>query len=256
MSGQRSEPDISRRGYLKLAGAVATGIGVDTAANIYRQNDIDEANFLSPEDYDQDYDAAIERIANGCDLKVHLLNLYRDEPRYNSSEWTETIEKELDALKDVEPVVKDYEIEIDSKLQEIIKETETPQVFRGENEEYFRNSVNQLMQEQGVEREEGEPVVFVGDFNTWLGQYKGSCYEGPYSVISNARSDVYTTNQILHNLGHTLSLPHAYTPVADQMSWSPGKEARAHLDIVPFGPESKRNWEEVLENYEEIIESE
>lgn len=242
--------DTDRRKFLKYLSSIPVTYSFDTAVNIMRQLSIDEFSPLEPQE-EFHYEGAKALIENRePELNVYVFGESLGEVQNNLA-YKEVLENHARELPEARDIEADLSFIDNEDIENRIEGTGVKQL---DNEgSVLMDDIEAYL--EGFEGAESSDFnIVIGDFETSLGDYKGSYVGGSYGAVSNVNSDYYVLNQILHQFAHMLGAPQsAFMSAGDQMSWSPLKEARARFDIVPFGMETEQKVSEKLERaYEDI----
>ncbi|PSG99352.1 MAG: hypothetical protein BRC29_04470 [Nanohaloarchaea archaeon SW_7_43_1] len=239
----------SRREFLqhmkKLSYLSLGGYSADTTVNIWRQMSINEFEPFDPQDHfhEQGIDAFLDGETPAIELYVVGSDTFGD-VQLMTSEYEKVLEREANTLSNQGILGIETNYVHDTEIQNQV-ESSTVKELNSADDEAMESIENFLKEEYNAEVNNFH--VLVGDFETGWGDYKGSYIGESYSAVCNTRTDKYVCNQVLHQIGHMFGAPHsAFMSFNDQMSWSPLKEIRAHLDIVPYGVETKHKVEENL----------
>lgn len=244
------EEDInsySRREFLQYAKKLSYlslgGYSADTTVNIWRQTSINEFEPLDPQEHY--HEQGIAAFLDGERPTIELYVVGSDslgDIQLMTSDHEKILEDEANTLSDQGSLEVETNYVQDPEIQEHVESRTVKELNLADDDamEYIESF---LKDEYNVE--DNDFHVLVGDFETGWGEYKGSYIGESYSAVCNIRTDKYVCNQVLHQIGHMFGAPQSvFMSLGDQMSWSPLKEVRAHLDIVPYGIETKHKVEE------------
>lgn len=235
---------FSRRRFLVgLGGVAAYGAG-KTALDAHIHEGI---RFFDPSKQCVFAHRPAIKAAAQDELDVHLVNLEseHDDNDYEVYAERKKIDKGLKGLG-VDADVCAYNIDVPDEVYDTISETKVKAARRSG----LINTIETYVDEEtGVIDvvEEDDILVYIGDFESGDFEYRGTAYASNACGISNIYNDTYTTNQVLHNIGHTLGLPHTLSE--DQMTWSLIKETMGHEIVFGFGQESQYNWRKSMKYY-------
>ncbi len=246
---------ISRRKFL---GTGATGMkywaglhSSDTAINAYRQIGVNEIGI--PSDHGTEEAQKASEGTNNIDIYVlgdEAIGGQRSDLPFNTklagismapkdlSEAGRELEPYIESLGDIEVDLNFYQLDPDEDVMEILESYDVKDLDNEGNEAY-----SEIKRMLGSSIEEGYTGI-VAPFETEFGYYKGTKVEEDVFAVCNTRSWEYVGNQLIHNWGHTAGAPHAVlAPYYHPMSWGVSKEIRAHYELMPFGPETRRKFD-------------
>ena len=241
--GDRGQLDLSRRNLTAgLLGIASFNFVSKTAVD----TNIHGWNYGNPSARsDEAYKPAIQNFDNGK-LDLNIVNLCLEpENAVNSDEELKIVDDRLSQLREGLDVDTDsYNLDLPRKYEKLIKET-TVKASR----DLTSDIENYLINKGLLEETEDGLTIYIGDFDTENGDYIGT---GHQDSNTGAVADKYGNmphklNQVLHNTGHKLGLPHTLTE--DVMSWSPYKKITSFHKVHGFGIESKKNMEKIIEHY-------
>ena len=245
------ETDITRRDFLEKAKRYSsilwTIYSADTSLNILRQLKINEFETLDPREnhyHEKGVDKLLEEEKTSLNVYVFGDNSFGDVQIGASPE--KDINRHANGLTDEGRFQTEINHVYDDEIEDLIEQAYVKQLDNSGDEKL--DEIKDFLNEE-FEQDQSDFNFLVGDFDTAIGEYKGTYIEGGYSAVCNVRTDKYVCNQVLHQLAHMAGAPQSvFMSAGDQMSWSPLKELRAHFDIVPYGLETKYNVQSNMEN--------
>lgn len=255
---------LSRRNLLK--GAIGL-FSLDTAANWYRQHKRNEAYYQNPI---EPYEPIMEKVVAGEPFSVNTVYLHFDEGgnTYEGESIVTGVEKTLESLESVSADVSWEEIQLtpnSSWIQSVEGkgQNSTDGAAIGGFED-AKKSIDSA-REQGrlgslmdytsrvletydsqLADEENLTVVVTDLGNT---SYVGMRGGKGMAVVDDNPDDEVVMNDIAHECLHQLGLDHTLFP--DVMSYAPSFSALRHEFRYEPGPIARREWRNILAEYEE-----
>lgn len=188
---------------------------------------------------------AIEKLEEENELGLHIIELgLEPEESIVSEENLDIIDQKLSGLKpELNTYISGYNVDLPEEYLSEMEETPVKQ-----SKELTKDIEEFIEKESIVESIDSEDIImYIGDFRSEFGDYVGDSHSDSNSgAIANKSTDAYTMNQVLHNTGHKLSLPH--TLGEDVMTWSFYKALTAPLKVFGYHKESRENLEKSV-NY-------
>ena len=193
---------------------------------------------------DETHIPTLRKVEAQNKLDLNIVNLCL-EPRnsINHGEDLSIIENRLSGLKEnLDVDASSYVLELND-YRDSIEETTVKQ-----SEGLIRGIQNYLIEENLNRFEEDDIVMYVADFDTENGDYIGTSHQDSNAgaIANKYDNKAHKLNQILHNTGHKLGLPHTITE--DVMTWSPLKKVTSFRHVHGFSQESRDNLEKSI-NY-------
>jgi len=233
---------FSRRKLLSsiFAGLTAPYIG-KASLDTYVHGEIQYNNPSAVEDLA--HPPALNSIQEG-ELGLHLVNIEDESgPGYDIEKGLEAVERQLSGLEsDLSLNIDKYEIKLPEQLEQRLGSTKVKKA-----REVTSEIREMLESQQRMSVDESDIVMYIGGFESDNLDYVGTAFHNDSGAVSNKKNDIYTTNQVLHNIGHKLGLPHTLSE--DVMTWSLYKTVFSSKKIFGFHEESERNLEKAKNHH-------